>query len=334
MIALLAAVLCQDDPTSAMARVMQKLRDRVGRSVVALEVVRDKDPEGAAGSGPSGAHNDYYNRPEGPCTGTIWTEDGLILTSAFNVSGDVRRITVRTSDGKSYEGKRLGWDATRDIALVKIEAKDLPVLPKAKMDAVRQGDFVAIVGRAPDPDMATINQGIVSALDRMKSTAVQTDAELNYGNVGGPLVNLLGELVGVTCQIKPRTNWGQSGGVGFACKHAEIDKALPELKASRNTERGKEPWTGITPAEGAEGVEGVVVAQVAAESPAEEGGMQEGDVIVEFEGKKVKNWDEMRTMLAGKKVGDVVKLKVMRKDPKTGKDAAKDVKVKLTDNPN
>lgn len=331
----LGSLLCaQDDATAAMARVLQKLRESVSKSVVSIEVVRDKDPEGRGGSGPSGAHVDYYNRPEGPCTGTIWSADGYVMTSSFNVSGDVKRITVRTADGKLYEAKKLGYDQTRDIALLKIEAGDLPVLPKAKLEECRQGDFVAVVGRAPDPDVPTINHGIISAMSRFNNVAVQTDAELNYGNVGGPLVNLRGELVGVSCQIKPRTNWGQSGGVGFACKHTEIDKALPELKASRSVERGKEPWMGITPSEGAEGVQGVPIAQVAADGPGEEAGLQEGDVITELEGKKVKTWDEIKAILVTKKVGDVVKLKILRKDPKTKQDVPKDVKVKLGDNPN
>jgi putative serine protease PepD len=316
-----------------MARVLQKVREKVAKSVVAIEVVRDKDPDGRGGSGPSSTHQNYFNRPEGPCTGTIWSEDGYIVTSWFNVSGEVRRVTVRTHDGKTYEAKRLGYDATRDIALLKIEAKDLPVLPKSKLDEAKQGDFVAIVGRAPDPDVPTLNHGILSAVNRMKDVCVQTDAELNYGNVGGPLVTVRGEIVGITCQVKPRTNWGQSGGVGFACKHTEIDKALPSLKQNRSVERGKEPWLGITPAEGAEGVEGVVIAQVAAEGPGEEGGLQEADVITEIEGKRVKTWEELRAVLETKKVGDVVKLKILRKD-KAGVAQPKDVKVKLGDNPN
>ncbi len=327
---LCAPLSAQDDP---MGRILQKLRETVAKSVVSIEVVRDKDPEGHGGSGSSSAHADYHNRPDGPCTGTIWSDDGYIVTSAFNVSGEIRRITVRTADGKSYEAKRLGFDGTRDVALLKIEATGLPVLSKVKLADLAQGSFVAIVGRAPDPDVPTINQGIVSAMNRFKDTSVQTDAELNYGNAGGPLVTLGGELVGITCQVKPRTNWGQSGGVGFACKHTDIDKILPELKANKSTERGKEPWTGITPAEGAEGVEGVVVAQVAADSPADEAGFQEADVITEVEGKPVKTWDELKAVLLTKKVGDVLKIRILRKD-KNQKDVPKDMKLKLGDNPN
>lgn len=334
--ALLVAIpaSAQDEPTAAMARVLRKLREQVAKSVVAIEVIRDKDPEGKAGSGPSDTHQDYYNRPTGPCTGTIWTEDGFILTSAFNMSGEVRRISVRTPDGKSHDAKPLGHDATRDIALLKIEATGLTPLPKAKWDDLKQGTFVAIIGRAPDADVPTINQGVLSALDRFKSTSVQTDAEMNYGNVGGPLVTLTGELIGVTCQVKPRSQWGQSGGVGFACKVAELEKIVPELKQNRSTDKSNEPWLGITVAEGAEGAEGVVVGHVAAEGPGEEGGLQEGDVITELDGTKVANADEMRAILVAKKVGDVVKLKILRKNPKTQQNEPKDVKVKLGANPN
>ncbi|MBI2932856.1 MAG: trypsin-like peptidase domain-containing protein [Planctomycetes bacterium] len=327
----LLAVFSVQDPV--LAEILKRLRDQVAPCVVSIEVLRDRDPEGRAGSGPSGAHADYYNRPEGPCTGTIWSADGTIVTSAFNVSGDVRRVMVRLAGGKRVEAKRLGYDRTRDIALLKIDATDLPALPPAKPEEVRQGDFVAVVGRAPDPDVATINQGILSAVDRMKSTAVQTDAELNYGNVGGPLVNLRGELIGVTCHIKPRSHWGQSGGVGFACKLAEIEKVLPELKAGRSIERAEEPWLGVVLAEGAQDVEGVVIAQVAAHGPAEEAGLREGDVITDIDGRKVRSQEDVQAALATKKVGDGVAVKFRRIDPQSGAAEDKEVKVKLGADP-
>jgi serine protease Do len=332
-VALLACLLQEkDDATAAFERVLRKTREKVERSVVAIEVVRTADPEGRSGSGPSGTHKDYYNRPEGPTSGTILTEDGYILTSWFNLSGDVKKVTVTMWDGKDYAAMRLGYDETRDIALLKIEAKGLPVLPKAKLDELKQGDFVAIVGRSPDKGVATINQGILSATTRMKGTAVQTDAELNYGNVGGPLVTLKGELIGVTSHIRPRQPWGQSSGVGFATKIAEIDKVFEDLKKSKTTVKTKTPWLGVLFGEGAEGEEGVRVTQVVANSPAEEAGVEEGDVIIEFDGKVVKNADDLRKHLGEKKPGDEVTFKVKRIVKE--KPTVKTMKAKLEVNPN
>jgi serine protease Do len=315
--------------------VLQDLRVRVAKSVVSIEVARDEDPEGHGGDNgaPSRTHVDYYNRPEGPCTGTIWSADGYIITSAFNVSGEVKRIKVRAPDGKTYEAKKVGYDRRRDIALLKIDAKDLSVLPRAKIEDVRQGDFVAVVGRSPDPDVPTINAGIISATDRMKSTAMQTDAELNYGNVGGPLVNLRGELIGVTCHIKPAAVWGQSGGVGFACKQTEIEKEMSELLAGGPGEGGGEAFLGIMTAEGAKGIEGVQVAQVMEGGPAAQAGVQEGDVIIELAGQKVTTLAELKKVLATKKPGEEVSLKVRRKDPATEAVETKELKVKLGESP-
>jgi len=340
-IAHLAAILmllagtasAQDEIADAMARTLRKVRDSVAKSVVAIEVSRTEDPEGEAGSGPSGAHQDYYNRPAGPASGTVLTADGFILTSAFNVSGEIRRITVILSNGARVEAKRLGVDRNLDLALLKIEAKGLPILPRAKLEDARVGDFVAVVGRAPEAHAPTINQGILSALGRQKGTAVQTDAELNYGNVGGPLVNLAGELIGVTSHILPRAPWGQSSGVGFAIKMAEIDKVLEELK--KPPEIGsttKEPWIGVIAAEAPKGTDGVLVDRILPNSPAEEAGLDPGDLIVGAAGRPVKSLDGLKAILASKKVGEEIELSIRR--AKGAATETKKIKIKLADNPN
>lgn len=322
LLALLALAPAGDDPAAALARRLQKLRAEVSKSVVAIEVERDTDPDGRGARGPVAAHEDYYNRPKGPTSGVIYEADGFILTSYFNVSGGLKKDGIRVTlwNGKELTAELLGFDEQRDIALLKVEEKGLPVLPKADFSKLSQGMFLGLVGRSPDRENPTINLGILSALSRMNKTAVQTDAEMNYGNAGGALVTFSGELVGVACNVKPKTPWGQSGGVGFACKVPEIDALLPRLKNREHIAAEKRPFLGIRPGEGNPEVEGIQVAEVVKDSPAEKAGIKKDDILVEMDGKKLTDFESLKDLLAEKKVGDEVVLKAKRKNKKAWDD--------------
>jgi serine protease Do len=152
----------------------------------------------------------------------------------------------------------------------------------------------------------------------MRDTAVQSDAETNYGNAGGALVTLRGELIGVACQVKPDAVWGQSGGVGFACKLAAIDAVFERLKAGERIAAPKRPDPGFFPGEGDPEVQGVQVGQVRPESEAEKAGLKPGDVITEFDGKPLTDFESLREILDEKKIGDVVDLKLRRRLQKGG----------------
>jgi len=309
LLALLLAL--GDDP---MAPLLAKLRETAAKSVVAIDVEREADPDGVTGSGQVAQHRDYYNRPKGPTSGVIY-EDGFVLTSRFNVSGTIRKngLKVTLWDGRQVPGEFVGSDEQRDIALVRIDVKGLPVLPRADASAIGQGTFVALIGRSPDPSHATVNVGILSATSRMNRTAVQTDAEMNYGNVGGPLVTLKGELVGVACNIKPDTVWGQSGGVGFACKTAEIDNLLERMKKGEHIPAEKRPFLGIRAGEGNPDVEGIQIVDVMKDSPAEKAGIKKEDVLVELGGMKITDSESLKEALEPRKIGEEIELKVMRK---------------------
>jgi serine protease Do len=329
----LALVLVAQDPDDT-GKTLRAILDKVAPSVVAIEVVRKSDPEGRTGSRPAGVHQDYYNRPSGPATGVVLSDDGYIITCAFNVSGELLRVTVITSDGRRLDAKRLGWGLQARRGLLKIDAKDLKPLVPAKLDDAKQGDFVCVVGRAPDPGAPTINLGIISALNRMDGTAVQTDAEVNYGNVGGPLVNLKGELVGIVSHVRPRANWGQSGGVGFATKMGEIDKALEAMKKAPQEEvkAAKGPWLGFVAGEPKAGVEGIVIDQILPNSPAEEAGLESGDVLVGIDGRPLKVLDDLKAELTKKAAGIDRELSIRRpkKDGKTWED--KKLKIRPREN--
>lgn len=300
-----------DDLAASTQKTLARLRQSVGPSVVAISVERENDPART----PVPAHlrtlADYYRRPSAVATGTILEKDGFILTSHFNMLGDLKSITVITADGKRYPAKMLGYHAPMDVALLKIEATDMPVLSPGKTGDLKQGDWVAHLGRGPEPETATITIGIVSATGRHRNTAVQTDAEMNYGSVGGPLVDLEGRLLAITSHIDHRSPWGQSSGVGFATKIEEIQKILPALKKGERTEKPKEPYLGIVYGEGEE-IEGLRIVEVVPNSPAAEAGLKEGDILMEFAGTAILTPDDLKNTLAKKKIGDEVVLKIKR----------------------
>jgi serine protease DegQ len=306
------------------------LLEKVSRSVVAIVVSRSEDPDGE-GVGSTASQKAVNSRPEGPVSGVIYAPGGLILTSYFNVSGTILPDGIRVTlhDGRQVKATLLGWHQGRDIALLEVPVEDLPVLPKADPTALAQGTFVALVVRAPDPRRPTFNRGILSALHRMKDAAVQTDAEMNFGNAGGALVTLKGELVGVACHIRPGTPWGQSSGVGFACKTEEIDRLLDRLKKGERIEAEKTPFLGIQPGEGHPDIAGTEVAEVVPGSPAAAAGLKAGDVIVAIDDAPVTDLQSLKAILDRKAIGDTVTVKVRRPDKKK-KGEAKALELKVT----
>ena len=252
-------------------------------------------------------------------SGFIIEPDGLILTN-FHVVDNAERITVRLLDGRELTGKVVGADQKTDIALVKISAQDLPVAPLGDSDRLEVGEWVMAVGNPFGFDN-TVTSGIVSAKDRQIGAGpydhfIQTDASINPGNSGGPLVNLQGEVVGIDTAI-----FSQSGGnigIGFAIPINLVKDLLPQLKNGGKITRG---WLGvsiqgITPdlAEslGLGQVKGALVSSVVHDSPADRAGIQEGDVIVGYEGKAINNANDLPTLVAGTPVGKTVSLQVFR----------------------
>jgi S1-C subfamily serine protease len=136
---------------------------------------------------------------------------------------------------------------------------------------------------------------------------------MNYGNAGGALVTLRGELVGIACNIKPDTVWGQSGGVGFACKLPEIDALMERLKKGEHIEAEKRPFLGIRGGEGNADIEGIQIVEVLKDSPAEKAGIKKEDVLVEFGGAKITDGESLKEAIEPHKIGEDVTLKVMRR---------------------
>ena len=253
----------------------------------------------------------------GQGSGFIISKDGYILTNT-HVVGDVDKITVRLASGKEYPAKRIGADSKTEVALIKIDAKeDLPVLAIGKPDTLMIGEWVVAIGN-PFGLKETLTVGVVSAKGRSNigitdyEDFIQTDAAINPGNSGGPLLNIDGEVVGINTAIFSRS--GGYMGIGFA---VPIDMAMnikDQLVANGKVTRGYigvflnpgEVTEEMAKAFGRAEAGGVLIADVQKEGPADKAGIKSGDILLELEGKKIKDntgfRNEVARFLPNKKV--------------------------------
>ncbi len=252
-------------------------------------------------------------------SGFIINKDGYILTNNHVVE-NATDITVKLGDGREFKAKLVGRDPKTDIALIKIEASNLPVIPFGNSDKLEVGEPVMAIGN-PFGLNQTVTTGIVSAKGRFIGEGpydnfIQTDASINRGNSGGPLITTNGEAVGINTAIFSPT--GGSIGIGFAIPIDMAKEVLPQLKERGSVTRG---WLGvaiqqITPelakTFGLKQPNGALVSDVVDGSPADNAGVKQGDVIVEFDGKKVKSSTELPHIVASTQVGREVAMKVIR----------------------
>jgi len=265
-------------------------------------------------------------------SGFIISPDGYILTND-HVAGNAEEITVTLSDGRQFEAELIGSDLVSDIALLKIDAdEDLPYAPLGNSDDVIIGEWVVTLGnpfglfeRGHKP---IVTVGVISAKDMNLSSVnnrvyrgmLQTDAAINSGNSGGPLVNSLGEVIGVNTLIYTGSGY-QTGnvGVGFAIPVNRVKNIVDELREHGKIDRSF--WTGIRiqPVDqnfarilGLDRAEGVIINQVIQGSPAERAGLEPGDVIVEVNGERVITQEVLIDIVNSSRVGDILELKVLR----------------------
>ena len=257
-------------------------------------------------------------QPHGLGTGFLIREDGLIVTNNHVIAGaDEIDVQVDEKSEKLYRAKVIGSDERTDIALIKIEGKTFPKLNLGSSTNLEVGEWVAAFGN-PFGQGHTMTKGIVSAKGRDISEInrfplIQTDAPINPGNSGGPLVNSKGLVVGVNSAIDPRAQ-----GIGFAIPIDEVKALLPQLE---KLGRVKKSYLGVQLMDmnpsaaqqlGLKTTEGAVIGGVATGTPAEKAGLQTYDVIVEFNGKKVHNSNELRDMVAESPSGKAIDLKLIR----------------------
>ena len=257
-------------------------------------------------------------------SGVIITSDGYIVTNNHVVDG-ADELTVTLNDNKEYSARIIGADATTDLALIKIDAKQLPAIIIANSDNVKVGEWVLAVGN-PLGLNNTVTAGIVSAKARTMGQGVQsmiqTDAAINQGNSGGALVNTRGELIGINAMIYSQT--GSNIGYGFAIPTTIMNKVVDDLKQYGNVQRAMIGIQGsdvnaYVDAEKEKGnevdlgtMEGIYVAKVVDDGAAAEAGLKEGDVITHIDGQKIKSFGELQNIIAQKRPGDKITIKYLR----------------------
>jgi len=259
----------------------------------------------------------------------IDAEKGLVVTNN-HVIQNADEITVKLQDGRQLEGKLVGSDPESDVAVVRIKADDLTELPIGDSDKLQVGDFVVAIGN-PFGLNQTVTSGIVSALGRTGlgiegyEDFIQTDASINPGNSGGALINLKGELVGINTAILAPS--GGNVGIGFSIPINMVRQITEQLVAHGSVKRGRlgvyvqDLTPKLAKAFGIDKEHGAVVSQVVPNSPAEQAGLKEGDVITELDGKAVTGAAQLRNDVGLMRVGKSVKLTVMRDGKKMIVDA-------------
>ena len=282
------------------------------------------------GQGNGGKRQRQVQTPKrvGAGSGVIISADGYIVTNNHVVDG-ADELMVTLNDNKEYSARIIGADATTDLALIKIDAKNLPAIQIANSDDVKVGEWVLAVGN-PLGLNNTVTAGIVSAKARTMgqgvSSMIQTDAAINQGNSGGALVNTAGALIGINAMIYSQT--GSNIGYGFAIPTTIMNKVVDDIKkygtvqramigiqgsdvnayVDREKENGKEVDLGT--------MEGIYIAKVIEDGAAEDAGLKEGDVITHIDGQKVSQFGELQGIIAQKRPGDKITITYLRNKSK------------------
>ena len=289
------------------------------------------DPFGFFGNPGGGKQQRQYRTPrqQGSGSGVIISADGYIVTNNHVVEG-ADELTVTLNDNKEYSARIIGTDKTTDLALIKIDGKQLPAITIADSENIKVGEWVLAVGN-PFNLTNTVTAGIVSAKGRSLyqngvESFIQTDAAINPGNSGGALVNTRGELIGINAMLYSQT--GSFSGYGFAIPTSIMNKVVADLKQYGTVQRavmgiqGQDVKTYVD-AQKEKGnevdlgtMEGIYVAKAMEESAAQEAGIKEGDVITAVNGKEVTKMAQLQELLAQKRPGDKVSVTFMRNKQK------------------
>lgn len=266
--------------------------------------------------------------PRGVGSGFFISADGYILTNNHVVS-EAADIYVTLTDGREFKAEVIGTDERTDVALIKIDAKDMTTLAIGNSKALKKGQWVLAIGSPFGLD-STATAGIISAISRDTGDYlpfIQTDVAVNPGNSGGPLINLEGEVVGINSQIVSRS--GGFMGISLAIPIDEAMRVADQLRADGKVTRGRvgvqigEVGKDVAEAIGLPKAEGALVSNVEADGPAADAGVKAGDVILTFNGEAIKRWSDLPRIVGQTKPGTRADMEVWRR----GKTVTLSVKV-------
>lgn len=351
---LLIGTLCRADEID-LRTAFVKVADIVGPSVVSISAERVQKapgvkryyfgPKGPRGQNPFGddLFDDFFKdffgdipereyRQMGLGTGVIVDSEGYILTNEHVISG-AEKITVTLPDGRTFKAKIKGTDPRSDLAIIKIDAKNLPYAQLGNSDLVQTGEWAAAIGNpfgfAVNNPKPTVTVGVISALhrqlpgmfgpkgaERSYLDLIQTDAAINPGNSGGPLCDLSGKVIGINVAIVSTTGGYQ--GVGFAIPSNVANNVIGDLIKGKKIVYG---WFGVTVQDVTEDLakffglpekQGALVSGVLKDSPAQKAGIKEGDVIISIDGSKIKAVRDVLGIVGTKKPGETVNVTIFR----------------------
>ena len=333
------SIIKQTEPPKADGTVGMMLPDfaqlvaREGGAVVNIQASRERDEDDNNGN--EDPFMEFFKRltPNAPDfseddnatsanfgSGFIISPDGYILTNTHVIKG-MTSIKVTLNDKRQYPAKLIGQDEKSDVALLKIQAQNLPTVKIGNPDELKSGEWVAAIG-APFGFENSVTSGIVSAKNRTLPDDgympfIQTDVAINPGNSGGPLFNLKGQVVGINSQIYSRS--GGFMGISFAIPINVAMNVADQLKATGKVERGQlgvviqEVSYDLAKTFGLDKPTGALVAKVLAGSPAEQGGIKVGDIIRSVNGSEVRSSGDLPMTISSLKPNQTVKLGVWRK---------------------
>jgi len=280
---------------------------------------------------PSDPFYQFFKRFQGPVpqgevpvhgmgSGFIVSPDGIILTNAHVVDG-AKEVQVKLTDKREFKAKVIGVDHQSDVAVLKIDARDLPTVKVGNADELRVGDWVVAIG-SPFGFENSVTQGIVSAKarslpDETYVPFIQTDVPVNPGNSGGPLFNLQGEVVGINSQIFSRT--GGYEGLSFAIPMNIATNVEQQILATGHVTRAhlgvtiQDVTQGLADSFGMRKPEGALISNVEPGGPAAKAGLEAGDVILKFNGEPISSSAQLPVQVADAKPGATVTMQVLRK---------------------
>ena len=288
------------------------------------------DPFGGNEQSQRGGRGQRQQQPQqqGAGSGVILTADGYIVTNNHVVE-NAEEVSVKLNDNREFKARIIGTDKTTDLALIKIDGKDLQPITIGNSEALKLGEWVLAIGN-PYSLTNTVTAGIVSAKARSMHAGnngiesfIQTDAAINPGNSGGALVNARGELVGINAMIYSQT--GSYAGYGFAIPTTIMNKVVNDIKQYGQVQRAMlgvhgsdvDSYIEAQKQDGKDAPDlgtltGIYVAKTSEDGAAAKAGIKEGDVILAVDGKSVNKFGELQEVLASHKPGDKVKVTIMR----------------------